>query len=350
MIQTAATRLFGIDHPVFSAGMARVAQADLVIAVSRAGGLGCLGGVSYMPTQLRQEIRAIRAGTDRPFAVNLLLPDVLTTGEDSQWEPVRRLWDSLDAADRAKLAGVQALLTPGAVHDQVQVVLDERPDAVVLTFATPPEFVEECHSRGIRVMALVGSIGKTREAAASGVDLIVAQGMEGGGHTGHVGTMTLIPSVVDLSPVPVLAAGGISDGRGLAAALALGAAGVWVGTRFIASEEAYAHEIVKQSVVRGHSRDTTLTKAYTGKPLRTLRNKWTEQWESRSNEILPFPAQYAVAGTRVETGYQDGDADYGMMPAGQGIELVHDVLPAGTIVENMVAEARAILDGLARTD
>jgi enoyl-[acyl-carrier protein] reductase II len=128
--------------------------------------------------------------------------------------------------------------------------------------------------------------------------------------------------------------------------LALGAAGVWVGTRFIATEESYGHQAFKQRVVDGHSRDTTLTRAYTGKRLRAFRNRWTADWERRTSEIQAFPAQYAVAGTRVETGYQDGDLDWGMMPAGQGIETIHEILPAGEVVRRMVDQAETIISRL----
>jgi NAD(P)H-dependent flavin oxidoreductase YrpB (nitropropane dioxygenase family) len=346
VIETALTRLMGIRHPVVSAGMARVSQADLVVAVSASGGMGCLGGVSYLPDQLRAELREIRARTDRPYAVNLLLPEVLTSESDSAWQPVRQLWETLRPQDRTKLAGVEALLTPGAVAGQVDVVLDAAPDAVVLTFGTPRWFVEACREKGIKVFALVGSIGKAKEAAAAGVDVIVAQGSEAGGHTGYASTLTLVPGVVDEVSQPVLAGGGIADGRGLAAVLALGAAGAWVGTRFIASDEAFGHPRFKQRVVEGALNQVVVTRSYTGKPLRTFRNRWTDAWATEETQIKNFPAQYAVAGANVETGYQDGDLEFGMMPAGQAIQLIHEVLPAGVIVESMVAEATAILTGL----
>jgi enoyl-[acyl-carrier protein] reductase II len=329
--------------------MARVAQADLVTAVSDAGGLGCLGGVSFMPDALRVEIDKIKAGTDRPFAVNLLLPDSLTTEDEQQWGPVRELWSSLPDTDRRKLAGVEALLTPGAVAGQVEVVFEARPDVVVLTFATPDWFISRCKELGIKVMALVGSVGKAQEASRAGVDIIVAQGSEAGGHTGYASTMTLVPAVIDVVDQPVLAAGGIADGRGLAASLALGAAGVWVGTRFIASPEAFGHEAFKQRVLGGTFKDTTITYSYSGKRMRAFSNEWTSEWETGEQTPAGFPGQYAVAGTRVETGYLDGDLEFGMMPVGQTTQLVHEVLPAGEIVTSMATQAERILDGLSRT-
>jgi enoyl-[acyl-carrier protein] reductase II len=344
-VRTALTERFGIVHPIVSAGMARVAQAPLVAAVSEAGALGCLGGVSYFADALRDEIRAIRDTTAKPFAVNLLVPPSLVQDDVESWEPVRRRWEALPAEERIELRGVEPMLTPGAVHDQVEVVLDERPAAVVLTFDVPDWFVAACRERDIKVMALVGSVSRAVQADTAGADFIVAQGTEGGGHTGYIGTMVLVPSVVDAVTAPVLAAGGIVDGRGLAAARCLGAHGAWMGTRFIATTEAFGHPAYKQRVVDGASRDAVISRAYTGKPLRTLQNEWTREWAQRVDEIEPFPAQYAVAGRRVESGYQDGDVEQGMMPAGQAVEVIHDIRPAGDVVRTIVAEADRILAG-----
>ncbi|MER7395249.1 nitronate monooxygenase [Streptomyces sp. NPDC000151] len=347
MIRTALTSLLGIEHPVCSAGMARVAQAELAVAVSAAGGLGCLGGASFMPDDLRAQIEKIKAGTDKPYAVNLLLPDSLTTEDEAQWAPVRRLLDELPAAERAKLTdGIEAFLTPGVTARQVEIVLDAAPKAVVLTFGTPEWFVRACHERGIVVIALVGSVGKAKAAAAAGVDVVVAQGTEGGGHTGHVSTMALVPAVLDAVDIPVLAAGGIADGRGLAASLGLGASGVWVGTRFVATPEAYGHQAFKNRVVAGRFQDTTITYSYSGKRMRAFSNDWTARWEGSEQQPQAFPAQYALAGARVETGYQDGDTATGMMPVGHTTQLVHDIRPAGEIVTSMVAQAESILAGL----
>ena len=342
-MRTALTELFDIEHPVCSAGMARVAQAPLVAAVSEAGGMGCLGGVSFVADELRAEIVAIRKATGKPFAVNLLVPPMMVDDESESWTTVRQRWDELPAGDREKLHGIEPMITPGALAGQIEVVLDERPAAVVLTFDVPAWFVDECHDRDVKVMALVGSIGRAQQAAAAGVDVIVAQGADGGGHTGYIGTMSLIPAVVDAVDIPVVAAGGIVDGRGLAAACCLGAHGVWMGTRFIASVEAFGHEAYKQRVVEASGRDTVISRAYTGKRLRTLANDWTRAWSTRTDEIEPFPTQYAVAGVRVETGYQDGDVAEGMMPAGQGLNGVHRIEAAGDLVHQIVADAEAIL-------
>jgi enoyl-[acyl-carrier protein] reductase II len=347
MLRTALTEGLGIEHPLLSAGMARVSQADLVVAVSEAGGMGCLGGVSYMPDALRAEIREIRARTDKPFAVDLVVPEMLLGDAQEDWQPVRELWERLSSKERIKLKGVEAMLTPGAVQGQIEVILDERPPVLALTFNAPKLIVEACHDRGIGVMALTGSVGRSIAAEQAGVDYIVAQGTEGGGHTGYVGTIVLLPEVVDAVSVPVIAAGGIVDGRGLAAALCLGAAGAWCGTRFIASDEAYGHDAYKQRVLEATAKDTVLSKAYTGKNLRALGNDWTAQWESGEYETVGFPGQYAAAGTRVESAYQDGELREGMMPAGQGVGLVQTIAPAAEIVREMVGDAERILGALA---
>jgi enoyl-[acyl-carrier protein] reductase II len=347
MLRTALTQGLGIDHPIVSGGMARVSQADLVVAVSEAGGMGCLGGVSYLPDALRAEIRTIRARTDKPFAVNLLVSEVLLGEDQEQWRQVRELWERLSSADRDKLKRVGAMLTPGAVQGQIEVILEERPPVLALTFDVPRNIVDACHERGMQVIALSGSVGRSEAAQEAGVDYVVAQGTEGGGHTGYVGTLALIPAVVDALTIPVIAAGGIADGRGLAAALCLGAAGVWCGTRFIASDEAYGHAAYKQRILESAAKDTVLSRAYTGKNLRTLGNEWTARWASGTHEAAGFPAQYVAAGVRVESAYQDGELSEGMMPAGQGVGLIRTIMPAGEIVREMVADAERVLGALA---
>jgi NAD(P)H-dependent flavin oxidoreductase YrpB (nitropropane dioxygenase family) len=327
--------------------MARVSQADLVVAVSEAGGMGCLGGISYLPDALRAEIRAIRARTDKPFAVDLVLSEVLLGDDPEYWRPVRESWERLSPADRVKLRGVEAMLTPGAVGGQVEVILQERPPVLALTFDVPKQLVAACHERGIQVIALSGSVRRSVAAQEAGVDYVVAQGSEGGGHTGYVGTLALIPAVVDSVSIPVIAAGGIVDGRGLAAALCLGAAGVWCGTRFIASDEAYGHDAYKQRILEATAADTVLSRAYTGKHLRALANEWTARWATGEHELAGFPAQYLAAGVRVESAYQDGELSEGMMPAGQGVGLIRGIRPAGEIVREMIADAERVLGGLA---
>jgi NAD(P)H-dependent flavin oxidoreductase YrpB (nitropropane dioxygenase family) len=346
LIKTPFTDMLGLTHPIASAGMARVAQADLVVAVSEAGGLGCLGGATFMPDPLRDQIQSITARTDKPYAVNILLPESLTTNDDAGWRPIRDAFKALSPEDQAKMAGIEAFLTPGVAMKQAEIILEATPAAVVITFATPRWFIDECHQRGITVLALVGSISAAKQAASAGVDILVAQGTEGGGHTGHASTLALVPGVVDLVDKPVVAAGGIADGRGLAAALAMGAVGAWVGTRFVASIEAFGHQRFKERVLTGELKDVRITRAYSGKTMRSFSNEWTRQWEDTQDEAAPFPQQYAVAGPLVETGYLEGDLARGMMPSGQSVQNIHDILPAGEIVRRMTTDAEKILSSL----
>jgi enoyl-[acyl-carrier protein] reductase II len=195
-------------------------------------------------------------------------------------------------------------------------------------------------------------VGKVRHAiksVAAGADVVAAQGTEAGGHTGEVGGLALIPQVVDAVHVPVLAAGGIADGRGVVAALALGAQGVVVGTRFIATPEAQASRAYRDAIIAGAESDTVRTRCYTGKPARTIRNPYNEMWERKAHEIQPFPIQYERVGKPAAIrAREQGDVENGSAAAGQSAGLIHDVRSAGDVVASIVEEAEALLDRLAR--
>ena len=281
--------------------------------------------------------------TDRPFAVNLLVPPTLVDPDAASWDAVEARWRALAPEDRAKLRGVEAMLTSGAVQGQVEVVLDERPAAVVLTFDVPGWFISACHERDMRVLALVGSVPRAEQAAAAGVDVVVAQGTEGGGHTGHIGTMALLPGVVDAVAVPVLAAGGIVDGRGLAAARCLGAAGRGWAPGSSPARRPTATPPTSSGWSRPPAGTPSSAAPTRGSRCVRWRTPGPAKWTGRTAEIQPFPAQYAVAGVRVETGYQDGDVEEGMMPAGQGVQQLRSIEPAGDIVREVVADAESVL-------
>lgn len=340
MIETWFTRTLGIEHPICSAGMGRVAEAGLATAVSEAGGCGVLGGVSFDPEGLRREIRAIRNRTDRPFGVNLVAIPAKAVAAVSD---ARQAYRAMPEDTQSRLRTVWQMFDPQVSAEQVALVLEERPALLVLTFGASGEIIRAAQARGILVATLVGNVSAARKAEAAGVDLLIAQGYEAGGHTGTIATSVLVPSVVDAVRTPVLAAGGIADGRGLAAALALGACGAWVGTRFAASIEAHGHAAYKLRMVEGEAQDTVITRAYSGKTLRALSNAWTAEWETRSADLRPFPEQYTVAGSRTETGFVDGDVAEGMMPAGQDVSLIREVLPAAEIVSSMVRQAEVVL-------
>ena len=324
MISTRLTRMLNIRRPVIQAGMGGVARAELVAAVSNAGAFGMLGMVRMAPEFIREQIRQTRALTDRPFGVNLVPPVAPAPGFEAQLE----------------------------------ICLEEKVSAVSLFWCDPAPFVERCRGAGVVVMLQVGSAEEGRRAAAAGVDVIVVQGMEAGGHIrGQVGLLPLLPAVAEVvSPVPVIAAGGIVDGRGLAAALALGAEGVWVGTRFVASEESEAHPEYKKRLLAASEADTVYTETFhlgwpPRSPHRVLRNLLTE-----GNAAAPDPvARLSLGGQTVEvppfasatpTVHMKGHTELMANYAGQGVGLIHNILPAAEIVERMVSEAQAIIQRL----
>lgn len=349
-LHTRVCDLLGIEHPVMSAGMGFVARAELAAAVSNAGGLGVIGGAGFGAERLRLEIQRTRELTKAPFGVDLLLP-VQTTGEVLPPRPARDR-PVLDPAARAALMddtgfGEFAVGDDGRPvrpEELMRVVLEEEVPVFASGLGNPGPWVPALHERGAVVMALVGNVKNARRVHDAGVDVVVAQGGEAGGHTGRVATISLVPAVVAaVGPTPVVAAGGITDGSGLAAALALGAAGAWMGTRFVATPEAQGHVNYKNKIVEAGEDDTVVTRAYSGKPLRVIRNRWTEEWEQRQDEILPFPQQFRNSGKVYVAARRDGDTDLGSMPCGQGAATVTAIEPAAEIVRRVVAEARRIL-------
>jgi enoyl-[acyl-carrier protein] reductase II len=309
MFKTQLTEMLGIEHPIILAGMAGVSQPELAAAVSNAGGLGVLGSTMLTADTLRAQMRRMKDMTDKPWGVDLLL------------------------AENA----------PG-LEEAIDVIFEERPPVFVSGLGSPGAAVERMHAEGIKVIALVGNLRHARRCAEDGVDIIVAQGHEAGGHTGRIGALALIPQVVEaVAPRPVVAAGGFVDGRGLVAALALGACGVLMGTRFIATDEAFAHVNYKQALVNATDNATVVTRAYTGKTARALRNAYTDEWERRQDEIKPFPLQFAVAGENLVSAIMDGEMERGCAFAGQCSGLIHEIVPAGRLVRQIVDEAERLL-------
>jgi NAD(P)H-dependent flavin oxidoreductase YrpB (nitropropane dioxygenase family) len=228
--------------------------------------------------------------------------------------------------------------------EAVKVCMEERVPLFCAGLGNPGFMVEEAHARGIKVLGITGNAKNARRMAQSGIDLLVAQGHEGGGHTGRIGTMALLPQAMDAAhPVPVLAAGGIGDGRGVAAALAMGCVGVWVGTRFLASQEGGALEVHKQRILESTDEDTRRTYWYTGKTSRASYNRFHDLMESAGLDPLPFPTQVMLASALVESFRKAGKAEYLGAFAGQISGLIKEIKPAGQILEEMVEEAVEIL-------
>ena len=320
-IRTPICERLGIEHPVFQAGMGWVARADLAAAVSEAGGLGVVGAGSTMDgEQLRAEIRRVRELTDKPFGVDILFATVRAEGER-----VARYTDT--------------------VQGMVEAVLEERVPVLVSGLGSPAAVVPAAHERGIYVMSVVGAVRHAEKAVADGVDAVIASGMDGGGHVGRIGTAALIPAVVDAVDVPVLAGGGLADGRGLAAALAFGAQGVWMGTRFIATAESRSHDNYKHRIAETDVAGTVVTRAHSGKPCRLIDNDFTRGWAGREAEIKPFPLQAMEVGHPAsERGRIEGDVEAGVLPAGQSCGMIGDVVPAGEVVRRVVEEAAAAME------
>jgi enoyl-[acyl-carrier protein] reductase II len=304
-IRTRVTALLGIEHPIIQGGMAWTATWELAAAVSDSGGFGVIGA-GHMPTDLlREQIRGAKAATDKPFGVNLML------------------------------------LTPH-IDDIVQMVLDEGVSAVTTGAGNPGKYMKALQAKGIKVLPIAPSVALAKRLEAAGADAIIGEGMEAGGHIGDLTTMVLTPQLVDAVGIPVIAAGGIADGRGVAAAFALGAEGVQIGTRFMCAEECTIHPAVKQKVLKARDRDTIVTGYATGHPVRVLKNKLTRQLEEldRANDAEGLEA---LGAGRLALCMKEGDVEMGSIMAGQCAAMVDEILPAATIVAGLVAEAEAVL-------
>jgi len=309
MLRTPVCARLGIEVPICLAGMGGVAMAPLVAAVSNAGGLGIMGAANLSPDGLRDEIRHTRQLTDRPFAVDLLAP------------------------------------IPEMIEPYLPVLFDEDVRIFVAGLAVPDRHVADMKRRGMTIVVMTGKVRHAVHAEAAGADVVVAQGTEAGGHTGEIGTLALVPQVVDSVRIPVLAAGGITDGRGVVAALALGAQGVVMGTRFIATPEATAARQYREALVRAAQDETVRTRCYSGKPLRTLRNPYVDECEAAPQAIKRFPEQLMLSVQRDVMAYWNPEADPARtcMPAGQGVGSFHDIRPAAEVVRDIVAQAEGIL-------
>ena len=312
-------RKVGIRYPIAQAGMFQVAYGRLAGAVSAAGGLGVIGSAFMTGEELAREIAIAREMTKKPLGVDILFARV--PAEDGQ-----------AAAYTAQVA------------EHIEVTLNADVQVLVSGLGNPAEVIPAAHERGMTVMALVGTSRQAARVAEAGVDLVIASGHEGGGHVGRVGTMALVPKVVDTVDVPVLAAGGLVDGRGLLAALALGAAGVWMGTRFIATDEARGHANYKNKIAEIDEDGTIVSLANSGKPNRMIKNGFTAAWAGRDDEILPYPRQMIEVGAPAShRGRIEGDVENGILAAGQGAGLIGEVAPAGEIVARIMAEMEAAL-------
>jgi NAD(P)H-dependent flavin oxidoreductase YrpB (nitropropane dioxygenase family) len=361
--------MLGIEYPIICAGMGPTligettgAPVELVVAVSEAGGMGVLGGSGFTVEKLQEAIQEIKAKTKKPFGVDLLLPQKLDLGGGLGQKGLKELPLSVmlkslpkphqdwikKVKEELQLPEVEIMVrmntTTMRPQEAIRVCIEERVPLFCAGLGSPGFMVEEAHAVGMKVLGITGNAKNARRMAQSGIDLLVAQGYEGGGHTGRIGTMALLPQAIDAaSPVPVLAAGGIGDGRGLAAALAMGCIGVWVGTRFLATTEAGALPVNKNRIIDSTDEDTRVSKAYTGKTLRASYNKFHDLWDGSGLEPLPFPTQVLISSALLHSFIKGEKNDYVGGLAGQVSGLIKEIKPARQVLEEMVEEAVDIL-------
>ena len=314
MLRTQLCDMFDMDHPVMLAGMGGVSYHRVVAAVTEGGGIGTLGAAPMTPDQMDEEMAEVRKLTDGPFGVDLLTA------------------------------------MPGEMGPLVERVIRGGARLFVAGLGVPRDVVELCHDNGVLVANMCGKVRHALASIEAGCDLVIAQGTEAGGHTGLVATMPLVPQIVDAvdGRVPVVAAGGIVDGRGHAAALSLGAAGVWIGTRFIATPEARTVDGYKEKLLATAEDGTVVSRAYSGKPMRVVRSEYVGRYERGEAELQPFPDQMlqSIVDGALHLGGDIAtpvDPDLECYPAGQGVGAIDELIGAAELVGMIVDEAEAAL-------
>ncbi len=309
MIRTALCDLLGIDHPIIQGGMAWVSTAELVAAVSEAGGLGILGAGNAPPDWVEVQIRQIKARTDRPFGVNM------------------------------------PMFSP-FVQDVVDICVREQVPVVTTGAGNPSSYIPVLKQGGVLVMPVVASVALAKRLERAGADAVIAEGSESGGHIGDVNTLPLVPQVVDAVKIPVVAAGGFADGRGLVAALALGAVGIQMGTRFICTTECTVHPNYKEMIVRAGDRATMTTGHSLGHPVRALRNPMTRKFEEIEKAGLSEAELIEFGTGKLRLAAAEGDTVEGSFMAGQSCGLVNDIVPVADLIQRIISEAEALLHRL----
>jgi len=306
MIRTVLCDLLGIEHPIIQGGMAWTSTAELVAAVSEGGGLGVIGAGNAPPDFVRSQVRQTKARTSKPFGVNV------------------------------------PIFSP-YIDDVVQICIDEHVPVFATGAGNPGPWMARLQEAGIKIMPVVASVALAKRLERMGADILVAEGTESGGHIGDLATLPLIPQIVDAVSVPVVAAGGIADGRGLAAVLALGAVGVQMGTRFICADECIAHPNYKDKIVKASDRATITTGHSLGHPVRAIKNPMTHRFAELEKQGISEQELIEFGTGKLRLAVEEGDMTHGSIMAGQVSGLIHEVLPAAEIIRRTVAEAEAIL-------
>ena len=303
------TRLLGCDYPLVQGGMAWVADASLAAAVSNGGGLGIIAAANMPPDLLEIQLQKVRTLTDKPFGVNIML------------------------------------MSP-TVDQVIDLVAGYRVPIVTTGAGSPGKVIEILKPLGTIIGPVRASVAQAKRVEKQGADAVVAEGMEAGGHIGELTTMVLIPQIVDSVEIPVIAAGGIADGRGVAAAFALGAEGVQVGTRFICCEESTVHRAYKEAVLNARDRSNVVTGRFTGHPVRCLKNKLTSKFEELEKSGATVEEYERLGAGKLRAAVVDGDVEWGSVMAGQSAALVNDILPAAEIITELFSGAERVVDSL----
>ena len=307
-MRTRITELLGIEYPIIQGGMAWVAEYHLAAAVSNAGGLGLIGTASAPAEWVREQIREAKKLTDKPFGINIMM------------------------------------ISPYA--DEVAKVAVEEGVAVVTTGAGSPEkYVKMWKEAGIKVIPVVASVAMAKRMQRCGADALVAEGAEAGGHIGENTTMVLVPQVVDAVEIPVIAAGGIADGRGIAAAFMLGAEGVQIGTRFVVTEEAQVHENYKECILKARDIDSRVTGRSTGHPVRALRNKMTKEYLEKEQAGATFEELEHLTLGGLRRAVVDGDGQSGSVMAGQIAGMIKEKLTCQEVIQKLVSQTDELIGG-----
>ncbi|HLU74129.1 MAG TPA: nitronate monooxygenase family protein [Nonomuraea sp.] len=364
-MRTRVTDMFGIDLPIFAFSHCR----DVVAAVSKAGGMGVLGALYFTPEELEQELAWIDDHVDgKPYGVDVVMPASYEGADFPAEELVGRLQTMIPEghrqfvesllsehgvprlSDDADAGRVLLGWTDATARPQVEVALRHPITLLANALGPPPaDVVEQAHAHGVKVAALASTPRHALKQVEVGVDVVVAQGTEAGGHTGEITTMVLIPQVVDAVDVPVLAAGGIGNGRQMAAGMALGAEGVWTGSLWLTVEEADTPEMARRRILAATSRDTVRSRSWTGKPARLLKNEWTDAWESQESPgTLPMPLQFMLVSDALRRIGRSEAAELATFPAGQIIGITNQVRSTKDVVYSLVEEFGEALERLDR--
>ena len=306
-MKTRITELLGIEYPIIQGGMAWVAEHNLAAAVSNAGGLGLIAAASAPPEVVREEIRKTKELTDKPFGVNVML------------------------------------LNSNA-EEVAHIVVEEGVKVVTTGAGNPGKFMELWKENGVKVIPVVASVAMAKMMQRGGADAVVAEGMESGGHIGSATTMTLVPQIVDAVSIPVIAAGGIADGRGFAAATMLGAEGVQMGTAFVVAKESIVHENYKQRIIKAKDIDSEITGMSTGHPIRVIRNKMTKEYQRKEKEGASFEELELLTLGSLRKAVMDGDVVNGSVMAGQIAGMIKEEQTTKEIIENVMKQAKELLN------